>query len=97
MTFLLKIVYYALGSITGLAAALYFVYDLFNFQPTAGMRRRIFSCVASLVCLGLLYLAYQFGHQLEDFATGLWLVLAAIVAYLLITIVGIFTGKIHWQ
>lgn len=97
MAFLVKIAYYALFALSAIVGVFYFIVSLFNAQPNSGLRERIIMFLASGVALGLLYWAFRLGHQQQQWGAGLGAVVAAIFAFLVIMLVGLFTGKIHWQ
>lgn len=98
MTFLFKIAYYAALCVCSLAGVFYIVVGLFDSKPGSNQsRERIFLLIAAVVALGLLYRAFRLGHQQEQWGAGLTMIVGAIIAFIVIMLVGIFTGKIHWQ
>lgn len=97
MTFLLKIAYYALFCISGIVGVFYLGMALFNAQPNTGPRERVIMFLASGTALALLYGAFRYGHQQSQWGAGLGMVAGAIFAFVVIMLVGMFTGKIHWQ
>lgn len=98
MTFLLKIAYYASLCVCSLGSLFFIITGLFDSWPGSNQQRqRIFLLIAAIVALGLLYRAFRLGHQQQNWGAGLGMVVAAVFAFLIIMLVGIFTGKIHWQ
>lgn len=97
MTFLLKIAYYALFCISGIVGVFYLGMALLNAQPNTGLRERVIMFLASGTALALLYGAFRYGHQQSQWGAGLGMVAGAIFAFVVIMLVGMFTGKIHWQ
>lgn len=97
MAFLLKIAYYALFCISALIGVFYFGAALFNAQPNSSLRERIIMFLASGAALGFLYWAFRLGHQQNNWGGGLGMVVAAIFAFAAIMLIGLFTGRIHWQ
>lgn len=53
--------------------------------------------LASGSALGILFWAYQLGHQQGHFGLGIGMEVSAIVVFAVIMLVGYFTGKTHWQ
>ena len=97
MTFLLKIIYYALLCLSGCGGVFLLIAGLFDNASGTPPRERVVSAIASVIALGLLYLAFRLGHQQQQWGAGLGMIAAAIFAFLLVMLIGMFTGKIHWQ
>jgi hypothetical protein len=97
MSFFVKIIYYALFSLSSLGGLFYIVVALFDTRSASQPRERIVLVIASVVALSLLYQAFRLGHQQQQWGAGLGMVIAAIAAFLLVMLIGLFTGKIHWQ
>lgn len=97
MTFFVKIIYYALFCICGLGGVFFIIAGLFDSASGTRSRERVVSVIASVIALGLLYQAFRLGHQQQQWGAGLGMVVAAVFAFLLVMLVGMFTGKMHWQ
>lgn len=98
---LVKIAYYAAQILVSLIALFYFLATLYGLTkpgPTNKPREAAVMLVANGTALGLLYWAYQLGHQQGQWAAGIGMVLAAVLAFVVLFFGGMFAfGKIHWQ
>jgi hypothetical protein len=101
MEFLLKIVYYALLAITTLLDVFYFGATLLGLvDPTAVGKKQedLFMLAATAVSLAILYKAYTAGHVQGNWGTGIWLVVGAIVSFIVIYVGGMLMfGNPRWQ
>ena len=99
MTFLLKIVYYGLMAATCLGTLFFFGSSLIGLgNGSVKIGERLCMLVASLAAASILYYAYRIGHVQEAWGSGIAYVFAALVAFLVIYIGGIFAFvKVHWQ
>ena len=97
MDFLLKIAFYGVGAICTAGAVFFLIAALFDNNPYTKARERIFLGSAASVALGLLVQAFRSGHYGAQWGAGLGWIAAAVFAFLLIQLTGVFTGKIHWQ
>ncbi|MBK6993812.1 MAG: hypothetical protein IPH31_02390 [Lewinellaceae bacterium] len=92
-----KIIYYALLVISIIVSGFLLFSSLFSTASNDAQRGRIVLILASGSALGFLYWAYRLGHQQGQFGLGIGMVVSAIVVFGLVMLVGLFTGKIHWQ
>ena len=101
MVFLLKIAYYAALGVSSLIAVFYLgatLLGLIDSTSTAKTREDVIMLIACCTALGLLYKAYQWGHQQALWGSGLAMVFGAILAFIVIFMGGMLMfGKIHWQ
>ncbi len=92
-----KIIYYALLVISIIVSGFLLLSSLFSTASKDTQRGRIVLILASGSALGFLYWAYRLGHQQGQFGLGIGMVVSAIVVFGVVMLVGLLTGKIHWQ
>jgi len=101
MEFLLKIVYYALLAITTLLDVFYFCATLLGLidPKSAGKKQEdLFMLAATAISMAILYKAYQMGHVQGYWGTGIWLVVEAIITFIVIYVGGMLMfGNPRWQ
>lgn len=101
MTFLLKIIYYALLVLSTGIGVFYLGASLLGLVEQASnakLRENTIMIIACAVTLALLYKAYQTGHLQGHWGAGIGIVLGAFVSFFVIFLGGMLLfGKIHWQ
>jgi hypothetical protein len=95
--FLLKLLFYGLFIIISLAAAFFLILGLSEGTVQGFTRERILLILSSFSALMMLYFSFRFGHANENWAAGIGFEFLAVFVFLIIMIVGLLTGKIHWQ
>jgi hypothetical protein len=97
MASFLSIVYYCILVPCLIISGFLFLSNLFSSATNELKRGRIVMILASSSALGILFWAYQLGHQQGHFGLGIGMEVSAIVVFAVIMLVGYFTGKTHWQ
>lgn len=97
MEFTLKIIYYVLMTIVFVISGYLLFANLFGSKSDANQRSRIVMILASGLSLGFLYWAYQLGYQQAQYGLGIGMAISAAVIFGVTMLVGLLTGKIHWQ
>lgn len=95
--FVLKTSFYGLLVIFTLIAVFLLFANLFGSSPYTPAREKVLATISSVTALGILYVAFRYGHVKENWVAGIGLEFLAVFIFLLIMIVGLLTGKIHWQ
>lgn len=94
---LLKIAYYLLLGLCVIPSTFLFLRNVFASNWDSNLRERIVLLLASGSALGILFWAYQLGHQQGHLGLGIGMIISAILVFAAVMLIGMFTGKINWQ